>query len=112
MNLYELSHQYQNALESLSDMDLPDEVLKDTLEALGGELMDKYKNVALYKQNLMVVAQAKKDAAKSLNDQAKAIENKAMRLMDYLDENMKRNNITEITCPYLQLSIEKTRHQS
>jgi len=107
MNLYELSHQYQNALESLSDMDLPDEVLKDTLEALGGELMDKYKNVALYKQNLMVVAQAKKDAAKSLNDQAKAIENKAMRLMDYLDENMKRNNITEITCPYFTVKYRK-----
>ena len=107
MNLYELSHQYQNALESLNDMDLPEEAIKDTLEALGGELMDKYKNVALYKQNLMVVAQAKKDAAKAMNEQAKAIENKAMRLMDYLDENMKRNGITEITCPYFTVKYRK-----
>jgi len=107
MNLYELSNQYENALKSLEDMELPQEAINDTLEALGGELMDKYKNVAMYKQNLMATAKAKKDAAKSLNEQAKAIENKAMRLMDYLDENMKRNGITEIVCPYFTVKYRK-----
>ena len=34
MNLYDLSHQYIEALNSISDLDIPEDAIKDTLEAL------------------------------------------------------------------------------
>ena len=52
MKLYELTAQYDEALKTLSDMNLPKEVVEDTLEALSGEIEEKATNVAKYMQNL------------------------------------------------------------
>lgn len=107
MNLYELSTQYVDALKSLDDLDLPAEVISDTLEGLGGELMEKCKNVAAYQQNLLALAAAKKEAAKRLSEQAKQLENRAQSFIDYLDSNMQRAGITEIECPLFKIKYRK-----
>lgn len=107
MNLYELSTEYKSALTRLNDLDLPEQAVKDTLEGMEGELKEKCINVAAYQQNILALAQAKRDAAKRLNEQAKIIEGKAQSLIDYLDSNMKLAGISEIECPLFTVKYRK-----
>lgn len=107
MNLYELATQYQDALKTLDNLDLPAEVVSDTLEALTGELKEKCQNVAAYQQNLIATASAKREAAARLIAQAEALESRADSLIEYLDSNMQRSGITEITCPLFTVKYKK-----
>ena len=52
ISLYHITEEYRQALQELSDADLPDDVLRDTLEALSGELIKKGEAVAAFALNL------------------------------------------------------------
>jgi len=106
MKLYELTAQYDEALKTLSDMNLPQEVVEDTLEALSGEIEEKATNVAKYMENLLADASAIKDAEKKMAARRKVIENRAAHLKEYLKVNMERSGITEVSCPYFQIKIK------
>lgn len=105
--LYEISANYREALEKLSDMDLPVEVVNDTLEGLQGELQIKATNVAMYAQNLESLAKQIKEAEQSMSHRRKVLENKAASIRQYIKENMERAGISKIECPYFKLSIKK-----
>ena len=64
LSLYQLSHNYLQALDFLTDpeLDLPVEAINDTLEALEGELEDKAINVAKFLRNMEATAEAIKAA--------------------------------------------------
>ena len=105
--LYELTNQHQSALAALSDSDLPADVIADTLEGLEGEVTLKCESVAMWRENQLIIAKAKKEAAKKLVAQANAIEAKAASLMEYLDFNMRKSGINEIACEYFTLAYRK-----
>jgi len=107
MKLYELSAQYDQALANLSDMDLPAEVVDDTLEALSGEIEEKAINVAKYYENLLADATAIKEAESKMAARRKVIEKRAASLKSYLKANMERTGITEISCPYFVVKVKK-----
>jgi len=106
-SLYNLATQHQQALSRLEEMDLPAEVVRDTIESLSGELEAKCESVAMWRENQLVIAKAKKEAAKRLTDQAKAIENRANSMIEYLDNNMRKAGITEIDCDYFTIKYAK-----
>lgn len=111
MKLYELSTQYNEALTSLSQMvdegQLPVEAMNDTLEALGGELREKAKNVGAWIKNLEADVTALKDAETAMSNRRKSIQSKIDWAKDYLHSNMEASGITEIDCSLYSLKIKK-----
>lgn len=109
LSLYELSANYLQALDFLTDpeMDLPVEAVNDTLEALGGELEDKAINVAKFLRNMEATADAIKTAEADMAKRRKALENRVQWLKNYIKGNMEICGISNIECPYFKLSIQK-----
>ena len=105
-NLYKLKHEYQLAAAQLQDMDLDDQTLSDTLEAMAGDLELKATNTVMVSRNMRVTVSAIKDASKAMLDRAKAIELRA----DYLDkrvlDTMLETGIKKIECPYFKLAVQ------
>ena len=68
LRLYELSTEYLQALEALSELDdLPPEAIADTLAGLSGAWEDKALNVARFVRNLEAEATAIEEAKKRID---------------------------------------------
>lgn len=106
-SLYELAGEYHQAAVALSNMDLDEQTIADTLDGLSGALEAKATNVAYFVRNLEATATQIKDAEKQMADRRKAIENRAERIREYLKTNMEVAGITQIECPHFKLSIKK-----
>lgn len=96
ISLYHMTENYRQALADLTDADLPDEVVADTLEALEGELIQKGQAVAAFALNLSAEIDAIKTVEKRISDRRKALEKRADNLRDYLRTNMEKAGISEI----------------
>ena len=109
LSLYDLSANYLQALDFLTDpeLDLPIEAVNDTLEALGGELEDKAVNVAKFLSNMEATAEAIKAAEAEMAKRRKVLESRGQWLKNYLKGNMVACGINKIECPYFKLSIQK-----
>lgn len=105
--LYELAGEYHQAAVALSDMDLDEQTIKDTLEGLSGDLEKKATNVAFFVRNLESTGEQIKLAEKQMADRRKAIENRAERIREYLKTSMEFAGISEISCPHFKLAIRK-----
>lgn len=60
----------------------------DALEALSIEREEKLEGLALYCKNLTAEAEAIRNEEKALSERRKALENKANRAKDFLDQNL------------------------
>lgn len=100
ITLYQLADDYLSAADQLADLDMPPEVVEDTLESMRGDIQVKATNVAMFVRNLEAQADAIKDAEKAMSARRKAIEQRAQHIRDYLLINMQRTGINEISCPY------------
>lgn len=105
--LYVLANDYREAAEKLADLDLPPEVIEDTLESLSGDLEVKATNTAYVIRNLEATAAAIKDAEAQMAARRKALENRAARVKDYLLANMLTAGIQKIECPYFKLAVRE-----
>lgn len=107
LTLYELAGEYHHAAIALSDMDLDDQTIRDTLEGLSGDLEKKATNVAFFVRNLEATADQIKQAEAGMAARRKAMENRAERIREYLKGSMEYAGITEISCPHFKLAIRK-----
>jgi len=107
MKLYELTEQYNNALENMQSLDMDQETINDTMEGLSGELEVKAKNVGAYYLNLESDANQIKDAIKNMQARLKAVTNKADYFKEYLRDNMERSGIDKIECPQFKITLIK-----
>ena len=96
MSLYHMAEQYRTALAELTDAELPEEVVADTLEALEGELIQKGQAVAAFTLNLQAEIDAIKAVEKRISDKRKSLEKREAHMRDYLRVNMEKAGITEI----------------
>lgn len=103
--LYELALSFRESADKLADLDLPPEVVADTLESLGGDLELKAQNVALFTRNLEATAAAIKDAEAGMAKRRKALENRVAHLKDYMLAQMMVAGIKKIEGPYLRIGI-------
>lgn len=109
LTLYELSQDYQQALDALTDpeADLPLDAVMDTLEGIQGQLQDKAVNVAKFMQNLDATAQAIRVAEQQMARRRKAIEARAQWIRDYLKQHLEAAGITRIDSPWFRLAIQQ-----
>jgi len=107
VTLYQLAAEHRDSLEKLADLDLPPEVVADTLESLGGELQVKAQNVVAFMRNLESTASAIKEAEGQMAARRKAIENRVGRLKQYVLDAMQQNGIQRIDCSLFAISIAK-----
>lgn len=105
MNLYDLTHEYQTAANSLVDLDLPDDVVQDTLDGLRFPVEQKATNVAFVIRNLESLAEQIKQAEAEMTKRRKAVENRAARIKQYLLSNMQIAGIHKIESPYFNISV-------
>lgn len=96
MSLYHMTEQYRTAMAELTDADLPEEVVNDTLEALEGELIQKGQAVTALALNLSAEIDSIKAVEKRISEKRKALEKREANLREYLRSNMERAGITEI----------------
>lgn len=107
-SLYLLTDQLRE-LQALaeSDTDIPDEVLRDTLEGLQGELQIKATNVAMFVRNQEALADAIDAAAKTMKERAARVRRRADSVTAYLLGNMMAAGVTRIESPQLVLAVKK-----
>ena len=105
-SLYEIAASYRADVARLADLDLPAEVITDTLDAMSGELEVKAQNVVMYARNLQATAAAIKDAEEQMAKRRKAVENRAKHLLDYVQGCMETAEVKKIECPYFRLAIQ------
>ena len=105
-SLYEISLAYRADVAKLADLDLPAEVVTDTLDAMAGELEAKAQNVVMYARNLQTTAAAIKEAEEQMAKRRKAIENRAKHLLEYVQGCMETAEVQRIECPHFRLAIQ------
>lgn len=106
--LYLIAQEYRFAAAQLADLDLPPEVIADTLEGLAGDIETKAQSVAHMVRQLEANAAAVKQWSKDASERAKAIEARAERLREYLSNNMIACGIQRIEGPGVTLSFRKS----
>jgi hypothetical protein len=89
----------------MADLEMDEQTIADTLEGLQGEIEVKATNVAAFIRNLEVNAEAIKSAEADMAARRKAIENRAKRIRQYLQEQMTRTGTLKIECPHFKVSI-------
>jgi predicted transcriptional regulator len=108
LRLFDISEEYMQALDELMSIDdLPEEVIKDTMESLSGDFEEKAKNTGLYVLSLLAEAKAVEEAEKRMSARKKSLNNQATRLKDYIHNNMEHTKITNIESPEIVLKLQK-----
>lgn len=103
MKLYELT----GALADLSSMDLNDEAVKNSLEAIQGDFNDKAIAIIKLTENMTADTTAIDAEIDRLKARKQVIENRKKSLREYLLHNMEACNITKIECPLFTASLRK-----
>lgn len=103
LTLYQLADDYLAAAEQLADLEMPPEVVQDTLESMIGDIQVKATNVAMVIRNFEAQAEAIREAEKQMASRRKSIEYRAEQIKEYLLYNMQRTGINEISCPYFAI---------
>lgn len=106
MTLYALTGQLRE-LQSLDDEDIPEQVLRDTLEGLTGDIEIKATNVAKFAANVAILRDAVDGAAKAMKERAARLDRRVNSLHDYIRVNMEACGITKIESPEFTLSVVK-----
>ena len=103
-----IAAQYRADATKLADLDLDEQTVADTLDAMAGDLEEKAQSVAhmvrAFEADAAAVAQWAKDAAA----RAKAIEARAERLRDYLEHCLEQAGIEKVEGPGIRISWRKS----
>jgi hypothetical protein len=105
--LYQLAAEYRDAAERMADLDLPAEVIADTLEGLAGDIEAKATNTAQMVRNIETLAEQIKAAEKAMAERRKALEARADWLRSYLLANLIAAGISKVESPWFSLTVRQ-----
>lgn len=105
--LFELSAEYRAAADKLADLDMPADVIADTLEGMSGDLTTKAQNVAKFIRNLEATADQIDAAIAQMQARRDAYRKRADQVHQYLFDGMTHAGISKIECPWFVLSVKK-----
>lgn len=88
MSLYQLTGNFLVLQEMMMDSDIDPETLKDTLEAMEGNIEDKLNNYGKIITNLKGLASNIKEEKKRLDEKEKTINNQIERMKKNIKESM------------------------
>jgi len=107
-SLFLIAAEYRDAADKLADLDLPPEVVADTLEGLSGELEVKAQAVGHMVRRLRVDSAAMKEWAQAAIDRAKAADLRADSLLCYLSASLGACGIQRVEGPGIAISWRKS----
>lgn len=107
-SLYVLAQEYREAADTLADLDMPPEVVADTLEGMAGDLEQKSVNVAALARSLEATAEQIKEAERAMKARREAIERRAEQLRAYLLGAMQHAGIRKVSSPWFTLAVRAT----
>ena len=105
--LYEITGELKTTLQILESMDLDEQTIKDTLEGVELEFDEKVISIAKFIKNLESTAEAIKQAETEMSKRRKSLENKVMKMKDYVLTNMQTVEKTKVQSPFFDVSIRK-----
>lgn len=105
--LYELTDAYETVINMLYDDEIDEQVVIDTLEGIEGEFEAKADNYAKLLKNINSDIKAIKEEEERLYARRKTLENRATRLKDTLEANMKVIGKTKFKTELFSFNIQK-----
>lgn len=107
-NLFEIISQYQADLGRLSDLDLPPEVVMDTMESMQGDVTDKIRAIVAFALQLESDAEAKQAHAKRMNEAADVLVRRAESLRMYAQIGLMNSGLAlPLRAPEFNLNLAK-----
>jgi len=100
--LHELTGQF---LELANNEDLPAEAIRDTLEAMEGDIRSKAVSLADWALDMDGNIEKIDAAIEPLQDKKKSIAKRKESLIEYLRNNMEATGISKIQCPLFSITL-------
>lgn len=108
--LYHYTNDFLEVKAKLDELyDPEDEVYIDTLEYYEDNIATKAENIIKYREELLGLAELQKAEAKRLAESAKAKENRAEALLEYLDSSLKAMELDSLQAGLYKLNYRKGR---
>lgn len=105
--LFDLAAEYREAADKLADLELPPEVVRDTLEGMSGDLTVKATNIAMMTADWRALAASIREAERRMAERRRAIEARCDRVEDYLLDAMLFAGIEKIESAHLRIAVRK-----
>lgn len=111
MQLYKLADNYREAVIGMTELldsgEITEQDMADTLEGISGEVQDKAINTALHIKNLRSDLSQVEEARKAFDDRAKAIKKSLDFFEHYLDDNLKKAGIDNLSHQMVTVKYKK-----
>ena len=109
MKLFEIANEYERLLDDIYDKDTGEVNLNavETLDSLEVEAKEKGIAIATYIKNIDADRKAIEEAKKAMAERETALDNRVKYLTQYLQLNMEKFGITELSCPYFVVKLKK-----
>lgn len=108
MKLYEVANDYLSLMLAIENGEIPEEAVKDTLEAIEGEIEIKADNIACMLKNLDSDIVAIKAEEAKLAERRKAKERMHERIKKYLSYALESLNIDKVETARNKISFRKS----
>jgi len=105
--LYQIAAEYRAQLAQLADLDLPPEVVADTVESMQGEIEAKLRAVIAYSLELDILATGAADAAKRMQERARALQARTDALREYALGAMQATGLGEVCTDEFSAKVAK-----
>lgn len=107
--LYEMTGRLLALADLLDDPEVPDEAVRDTIEAIEGEIEIKAEGILKFVANIDSDVKAVDTEIRRLQARKKILQNRQGRLREYLRHNMEVAGISRIECSLFLISLAKGR---
>ena len=105
MKLFDIALAYRESAAQLADLDLPEEVVRDTLESLDGDLTVKCTNIVMLAHDWTGDLAKIKKHEEAVIERRKALEKRIASLKQYVLDGMQLAGISEIKSPELVIRV-------
>ncbi|BBE09580.1 Phage protein [Mycoavidus cysteinexigens] len=106
-SLYILAAEYREAADKLTDLDLDEQTLSDTLESIAGGLDTKAENLAKLIRELKSHEERASTEAKRIQERAQRFTSRREWLSEYLKDSLIHAGRLKIEMPYFTVSVRK-----
>jgi hypothetical protein len=109
--LYEITYEYQNLLYLLEENELPEEEVIAQLEEISEQFDKKASNITGLFLNIEAESRSIKDAETKMKKRRESLDRNALRLREYLLNNMIMLEIPEVKTPQFHVKIRNCPHR-
>lgn len=106
-DLFDLAGEARALLTRLSELDLDEQTVLDTLEAETGDLQVRATNIVAVARSLESAAEAIREQEQRMAQRRQALERRAARIRDYVRDAMQVAGIERISSPWFVVSVRE-----